>query len=298
MTRTISTIKKVMIFGLVFCAAALYMGCDDPLGTNEDELSITITGIDTIDAGQSQTIEGEVDGDPAPTSLSYSILQNGTEVTDQSVRVTGGQPTGDDKKFDLSDLNVTITTTESACSGTYTLKITGTAGNAETSKTVNFEVNGVDCSEVTLTEKQVTLGSFLNTTYGSSLDVDSMEVYSLSNAKSNAAKMDVWFSNLADGGKRLWSMKQAAEESYYDSTGWAVLTAQKMHKVSGVTWSDITTQSDVDALWSASSAVDTYVDITAGDIIIVESTENVYRLLRIVSAEGTNDGTAVIIGLK
>jgi hypothetical protein len=64
-----------------------------------------------------------------------------------------------------------------------------------------------------------------------------------------------------------------------------------------VTFESITTQAQIDALWNAANAKDN-ADIAAGDLVVVKTNKGTNRLVKIVSAETTNTGTAVLIGVK
>ncbi|HEX2959577.1 MAG TPA: hypothetical protein VHO70_22265, partial [Chitinispirillaceae bacterium] len=262
------------------------MGCDLLGPADADEVSITLGAIPAITSVSNQIVTGNVDANVEITSIT-PVIKDASGNTVITITTTKNNVTGTQKKIDLkTDLALTLVVGAQTCNGTYTLELTAVAGSASTSKPVTFTVSGVkDCNQViqpTLAQTEVTMGSWKSTANGSSLEADELKVYKgaeLTDAL--RAEIDVWFSNTADGHAWLWSPKKAAAASYTPKD-WAVQNETKFVEITGsVTFESITTQAQIDAQWNASSAKE-FVDIVAGDLVVVKTNKGANRLLKIV----------------
>lgn len=300
-----SLTMRMGAFSAVAAALLLGIGCDVLNPTDKDSASITITAIGEIQAGQFKEVDGTIDADPEPSTITYTILDaSGAKVTDGSVKAEAQTVTGETNIDLSSDAQLQITTTQDACNGTYTLKVDVVAGTAESSKSATFTVTGgKDCSGSSggqIDTVTVTLGSWNNTSFGSSLDADAMKVYKVSEVTAAVeSEIDAWFSNLAAGGAWLMAPSVAAEQGHPPSS-WATQNTTQFVEITGqVTLGQITSQAQVDSVWAANaSSAETYADIVQGDVVIVKTNQGVYRALIVVSVTATDDGTAVIIGVK
>jgi hypothetical protein len=295
---TVSVAALALGFGLVGC---------DLLGPVEDDDSVTISvdAIQAITSSGSLAISGKIDANAEISSVTYSVVDaNGTAVASALIDVSKNVTPVGKEKLDLkNDLAVKLVISATACDGNYTLNINAIAGTAKSEKPVPFTISGVkNCSVVTptLTPTTVTLGSWNNTQHGSSLDADAMTVYIKSDLASNAAlqaEIDIWFSNTSDNHALLFSPAKAATQQH-PPKDWTTKNATQFVEVTGsVTFESITTQAQIDALWNAANAKDN-ADIAAGDLVVVKTNKGTNRLVKIVSAETTNTGTAVLIGVK
>jgi hypothetical protein len=275
------------------------------LGPVEDDDSVTISvdAIQAITSSGSLAISGKIDANVEISSVTYSVVDaNGTAVASTLIDVSKNVTPVGKEKLDLkTDLAVKLVISATACDGNYTLNINAVAGTAKSEKPVPFTISGVkNCSVVTptLTQTTVTMGSWKNTASGSSLEADNMVVYKGADlTDALRAEIDVWFSNTADSKAWLWSPKAAANAQYTPKS-WTVQNQTQFVEVTGgVTFESITTQAQIDALWNATNAKE-YADIAAGDLVIVKTNKGANRLLKVVSAETTDAGTSVIIGVK
>lgn len=297
--------KKLFYIISVFSVSAgliLMSGCDlfGPEDPDEDAVTISIDAIGTIAAGDYKVVGGDVEANVVITALTASILNSdqtaytGTAITIQKQAVSG------EDKIDLSDdADLRIITTASAVSGTYYLKIEATAGTATASELAEFTVTGGVTVHLDTTE--VTLGSWDNDTYGSSLDADEMVVYKVSQVTAAIQpEIDIWFSNQGGGGTWLMTPTRAAEQGHAPD-GWTNKSTDiELMEVTGdADLASVETQDDIDAIWAA-NVVDAgdYVDVVEGDVVIVKTNNGVYRLLHVLDVVDANDGTAVILGVR
>ncbi|MFW5775219.1 MAG: hypothetical protein ACOCW2_02920 [Chitinivibrionales bacterium] len=295
--------KAVASISMVGTAALLLTGlngCDilNP-EENEDSASITVNEIGTINVSsglQVYTLEGQIKGDPQINDVDFSISRDdGGEITGVEVVTVNFAPENE-KSVKLDD-KVQIQVSSAACNGSYTLMISVEAGTANSSKPVSFTVAGAtDCegpTEELLTDTTVTLGNQEAST-GSALDVDSMKVHGSSaarNSESIQASVDVWFGIV--GGEASMMAPSAAPAGFSPAEHWSVTNNTLFEKVQ-VDFDDITTQSELNNLWTGSSS--TLVTISAGDVFVIETVDGNYRLLEIVSASDAKNGEAVVTG--
>ncbi|MFP4416223.1 MAG: hypothetical protein ACOC4C_05400 [Fibrobacterota bacterium] len=298
-------IAKAVVSSTVVSIAALMLGnltgCDALNPVDSDKASISIDSIGTISVSGTSANEqlgGKIEGDPQIDNVVFRVLRNGTEVPSSEVRViTSGFNYTDETSVDLD--NVTLQVDESACDGIYVLEIEVDAGSNNSSKEMAFDVTGAtDCSGPSsdLTEETVTMGSWDNNNHGQALDADDMTVYMHDDVTSSlASQIDVWFSNTGEGQAWLWSPQQAATADYAPQD-WNIQNNTQFVKVNA-DYDNITTQAQIDSIWSAnSSASSNYANISAGDVVVLETNEDNHVIMEIVDANGTDTGTANIKG--
>lgn len=145
--------------------------------------------------------------------------------------------------------------------------------------------------------KQKILGSYDNSSYGSSFASADGSVYTLSQAKANAAKVDWMYyygvTNLAT----IASPNDASVSTIFTSAdgpaSWSVRNDTKFAKVtlpSGLTWDNITT--DAEIIPFASSASATKVNtLTVGQVVSFKTVTGKMGLLKVEEITGTGAGT-------
>lgn len=292
------------------CSAMLaigFAGCN-LLPTDTDSVDIDLTPISSISANGHAYINAKLDGNVAITDIKATITSVG-DGDESKITCSPGPIPQDQEKITIKqnpsgsgEMDIVINAASDACNGEYKFTLKVTAGSFTGEKSFNFTVTGGsdNCGDIPtpeLTETQVTLGSW-KSSIGSSLDADEMKVYKAGEITSSTieAKMDAYFSNNSDGQAWLWSPKAAADAKY-EPKDWSVKNDTKFLEVSSVKYDNVNTQSDIDALWSDTDAKN-YADLSAGDVVIIKTNEGAKRMIKVISAETTDNGTAVIVGLK
>lgn len=295
-------LKKLVVLSLAAFTTASFLGCGviDPQENEDNVDKMTVTGIGTITPGVPDTVTVEVETTPAVDSVTVSVTGPEGMVASSEIRVTG-EDALDGKEKGTLELEVTAMVA-SVCNGDYTLKITVYAGTAEQTKNTTFSVaGGTNCSTPMsdITVATVTLGSWDHSSIGSSLDADAMEVYTDNAAAGVSASIDVFYSNEASGSNAFYSPAQAATISH-PPTDWSTKNPTKMAVVSGVTFEDITLQSEIDSLWAtvAEANKKQLVRLNAGDIVLVETDQGKIAMIKFISGDGTDTGTCQIKGTK
>lgn len=289
-------IKKLLTGVTTACVLSLGMlGCDLNPVSDDDEVSIELTGISSITAGSGQAITAKVKGNVAITSIDVEIFDTtGDNLTDISFEVQKSNLSGDEKEVKVGDdMSITVTPDEQACNGRYILKMTAVAGSASTTKSDTFTVTGgEDCSEPVedpLTEKEVTLGN-QDASAGSALDVDAMTVYKTSECvESVRGDIDAWFGIV--GGNA--TMMSPASATQFAPKNWTVKNDTKFLKVEK-NFDDIEFQSEIDALWTGTGSGS--VSIAAGDVVVIKTVDGDYRLLKVESASNATTGSVTVTG--
>ncbi len=302
MKRVAKALTSISMLGIAGMFVLNLSSCD-ALGPeeNDDNASVSIKQIENVTfSGGAETatrpLDGEIKGDPQINDVVFSIIYEGEDVTEEGhIIIDQGEFVYENKKkVDLDAISLIINNT--ACNGTYTLKIDVTAGSAPGGNSTSFTVSGATACgeqpEEQLQEVTVTVGN-QDAGPGSALDVDSMKVHQSSDAKNSASiqeAVDVWFGIVESNASM---MAPASAPSGFATSSWTVKNATAFQKVT-VAFDEITTQSQIDALWSGSGS--SLVTIAAGDVFVVQTVEGNNRLLKIVSASDATTGTAEVTG--
>jgi len=285
------------LISLVLLLAVGFMGClEDP--TDEDTASVQITNFTSMVPGTKQLVDGTIETSLAidNTGISVSITKGGVDVTANFV-IEKTSFTAKDKIDLQDDYHLGITPNAGIASGTdYRLTITATAGSASGSDNVDFSITGTTPD---LVVHDVTIGSWDNSTYGSSLEADTFGVYKVAVAATLCADVDVWYSNEAIKGlgpNVFYSPKQAGI-AQHPPKNWTTQNETKMAVVS-VNFDAITKQTQVDSIWAAVPAGDKaqLLRLNANDIVILETNQGNKRLIKFVSGDGSNTGVCQIKG--
>lgn len=144
---------------------------------------------------------------------------------------------------------------------------------------------------------QKILGSYDNITYGSSFASSDGTVYTLSEAKTNAAKVDWMYyygtTNLAT----LASPKDATVSTIYSGSNgpasWTVRNDTRFAIVvlpTGVTWDNITTDAEIIPLASGATAT-SVSSLTAGKIVSFKTASGKMGLIKVEAITGTGAGS-------
>lgn len=294
MQKTLNFLKGLAV---VSCAGLLlfsFLGCfDDPV-SDEDSVTITLVTFDSLTVNAIKQIEGTVEASPAVDESAFQFTISNNAASHFDITLNDIEPM---ETINLNtDLGLKITPKTTVPSGSYTLTIEVTAGTATSSKGITFGITGTDPD--TLVPKQITLGSWQNSTVGSSLEADSMLVYLSDAAAAISAEIDVWYSNEADGSNAFYSPAQAASIQH-PPKDWVVKN-QTLMAIVTADFDATTKQSEVDAIWAAVATADKkqLIRPTANQVFVLETNNGNARLVKFISGDGTNTGTAVIKGKK
>lgn len=236
---------------------------------------------------------------PANTQLKVGIIASSTSAKLTNMKITqtlnGTQTTIHDSTFssDAYNIDFGINAPSQALSVKFTFKITAADGeSAEVSLSIT-----TTAGEIT-TYNQKILGSYENTTTGSSFASADGTVFSLADAKTNAAKVDWMYyygssSNLAT----LVAPIDATASSVFSGTNgpanWTVRNDTKLGKVTlptGVTWDNITTDAEIIPL--ATGLTDTKVNLLAvGQIVSFKTAAGKMGLIKVEAISGTTAGS-------
>ena len=278
-------------------------GCfDSPLDIDKDSVAIpALVSEIEAPAGQSSPITGRVDASEVPT-LRYVVTDAaGNESDDIGIAVLA--PTA--KRFNFEDLNLMVTPRMTACSGPYRLTITATVGNTNASKFTSILVTGATCQVAPdIDTVHLTMGSWNNTQFGSSLEADAMRVYRTTEVTAALQKeIDVWFSTTGDNKPVFWSPRRAAVADYAPKN-WTDQNATKMKKitVAGDIFAQLDAAADINValqtLWAGGTNAVEYLEVAAGDVVLIQTNTGAIKVVYVVQAQTTHTGIALIIGVR
>lgn len=276
--------KKLMALLFIGLLILFWNSCDEIGPEPNTAVKVTIDGIDSVAVGGTVSVEGEISADEVIDTVIMAVKEAGT------FSVTHTADYKNKKKVKLSELSTTITVT-SATSGTYTLEITAKAGSGTDVGLETFVVTGGG----DLVTKDITLGSWNNNTYGSSLDADAMTVYKVNEAATNCAIIDIWYSNTLGGADRFYSPKKAAGAEH-PPKNWTTQNETMMAKVPGVNFDAIKLQSEIDGLWANATGKEEFLDLNNNDVVVLSSDQGKACLILFVEGDGSDTGKCKIKG--
>jgi hypothetical protein len=281
--------KKLLALLCAGTVLGMFNGCTTtPTATD----TVTISGLAVADSltagGSAAQISGKLDGTAAITSYSFTVeTQGGTDVTSM---FTITYSNASQKTVDLAvDGNATIKANSTTNSGMYTLKVTATIGTQTFTGTTTFRVSGINGATVTI-------GSYQNTTYGSSIDLDNGTVLFAAQAKADGSGVDlVCTYSSAYSTFRIFNPVYAADTSNITAfSGWVNPANTQIVKAPSATdWNSITTKAQIKAIYDAGSPVSSS-DAAEGDIFVVFTDQSNYVAIQIVSFDADVGGTANI----
>jgi hypothetical protein len=277
-------------------------GCLDPL-TDEDSVTIQITAVASMTVGTKTTISGEINASPAIDETGISVaITNATTGANAAAYFTQTGPASIEPKEDINiatDLGLALTPLTTIPTGTYRLTIGATAGTATSTDHIDFTVDNGTVVTTDLVAVDLTLGSWQNATLGSSLEADSMKVYTQTAAAAISADIDIWYSNDAQARDVLYS-PTAAAAALHPPKNWTTKNNTQMAKVAGVNFDAIVRQAQVDSLWALVPVADkqNFHYAADGDVVILVTNLNNTRIMKFISGDGTDGGTAVMKGKK
>jgi len=235
---------------------------------------------------------------PANTELKIGIIAGSTsaKLTNMKISQTvdGTQTTIHDSTFSSDTYNIDfgIKAPSQVLSVKFTFKITAADGeSAEISLSVTTTAGGIK------TYNQKILGSYDAATGSSFASADGI-VYSLTDAKTNSAKIDwmYYYGGAANLATLVAPVDASASTVFSGPDGpanWTVRNDTKLAKVTlpaGVTWDNITTDAEIIPL--ATGLTETKVNLlTVGQIVSFKTVTGKMGLIKIEVISGTTAGS-------
>ena len=287
--------KLIAVAGAI--AAITFSGCGI-LDIDDDSVTINNTRIGTLTAPALEPLKGNIDANIEITDVSFSISDaSGGTVPTNLINILGGNSIPTDKeKIDFEDYNIQIFVADTAYNGEYTLRISATAGTATVSKNDVFTVTGGrdEAAGTDLDETTVQLGA-QGASPPSLLDADEMVAYSSTiTSEVDRAKIDLIFWNSTVGGVTAlrFISPSVAAGSPFDT--WSNKAATEFKKVNAGNYDATTTQEELDALWG-SGAGEVRVDVAQGDVVLVKTSEDAIKMVRIETLSGSGNTATISV---
>jgi hypothetical protein len=300
----IKSIKYLFLAFLMAMGLAL-TGCDLLGGDDEDTVEIlnfdlSSVSVDVSD-GNPDTIRvvGEIDASADITVVDVVVTDSATgeEITeDDGITVKKGSMTGSKN----ADLDIILVVEPATLTKRYTVKVTASTENGDATESASFYVTGFTGTPVV--ETQVVLGA-QNATQGSALDLDDYSVYTSSQVTDNEATVDLYLGFAQTGNAlRIMSPAEAATDGFAPQNWPAGTTNEtrfyQLETLTAAEFNAITRQEDIDVLWDPANALSqAQLNISGGEVIIVETDQDLIRIIRVdnVSSE-TASAVVTIIG--
>jgi hypothetical protein len=177
--------------------------------------------------------------------------------------------------------------------GETKLNFTITDKDGETA-TVSLTITANQVDDVT-TYTQKILGSYDNSTYGSSFASADGTVYKMADAKANSSKIDWLYFYGVSNQATLASPNDADAATIFDGTNglqtWATLNATGFRKVTeGIVWDNVTTSANIAAIATATTETKANL-LQVGSIVAFKTAGNKLGLIKITEITGTGAGT-------
>ena len=235
---------------------------------------------------------------PAGTALKVGVISksSGAKLTKLSVIATlnGTPSTIYDTTFSTDTYNSTYNFKAASIVGTvkFTFKISAADGeSAEASISITTTAGSIK------TYSQKVLGSY-DATIGSSFASADGVVYSLADAKANAAKIDwMYYYGSSSSATLVAPIDATASTVFGGSNGpanWSVKNDTKLAKVtlpSGVTWDNISTDAEIIPLASTGLSETKASTLTVGQIVAFKTITGKMGLIKVEAITGTSAGS-------
>jgi hypothetical protein len=286
--------KKLIALFSVGILVAMMVGCGlNPAGPAT--LNVTISAIPDLTAGSGGAqISVTIESDSAITNMTYAVM-SGTNDRTSDFNITPPLYSDYQGKESVT-INFTISAKSGITGGTYSFKVTVDAGDLTKDDARNFTVAGGTGG--TLSSASLTLGA-QNAAPPSLLDADNMTRFSNTSTPTGVQQnIDAIFSfsTVLSPNALAFTAPDSAQGSPY--TGWTYRPVTKFKKVTA-TWANITTQSDVNALWSGvgGSGV-SRIAVAQGDVIVISTSAGTYKVVQIAAVNGTDSYATIDINGK
>lgn len=287
--------KRLLSLSGVGLLVVMLNGCGDkgPTSNPVSSITISIDGIGlVVIGGAAGHVTGTIESDSVITGVTMKVLTaaDGDVSSDFSISFTPGY-SGKSVVDLATDLHTTVAAKSTVAAATYKLEITATAGSETNSRSREFTVKDGN-SGTPVTIDSVTMGSFANTTVGSSIDLDDGSVYLPADACTAGSGTDLVGTYSSDFAKmRIFTPVYARDSSKIGAfSGWKQPAATNIVRVSGTAFSAITTVGQLFALYSAGTPQIAWSCAT-GDVFIVKTDLNRYAAIEIGAFTASTSGT-------
>lgn len=288
--------KKLLLLSGVGLLVVMLNGCGEKGPTSNpvpSGIAISIDGIGlVVIGGAAGHVTGTIESDSIITGVTMKVLTaaDGDVSSDFTISFTPGY-SGKTAVDLAADLHTSVAAKSTVAAATYKLEITVTAGSKTNSRSREFAVtDGNTGTPVTIAE--VTMGSFANTTDGSSIDLDDGSVYLTAEACAEGSGTDLvgtYSSDLAT--MRIFTPVYARDFSKINAfIGWKQPAATSIVKVTGTAFGAITTVGQLFALYSAGTPGIAWSCAT-GDVFVVKTDLNRYVAIEIGVFAASTSGT-------
>jgi hypothetical protein len=167
------------------------------------------------------------------------------------------------------------------------------------------EDDGGGNGQTALESRTAVLGAHQNATLGSSINLDSMEVFTYADAPANAAKIDLFYALSETENSEAFYAPQVAKTGIGGSAGfgagiggpadWTVANNTPMRRVTVGNLDDIDTQAELDSLWADGVPVAEGRLLVAEDLdFMVQTDEDMLVLIRVLEIQAGAAGSAGI----
>ena len=280
---------------LVFGAVAMILGGCGVTGQT-GSITINVSDIDTITAGQSKQVQGSVQAGNTLT-LSFAILDSIEDtLKDGTVSCTATGVSGKSTIDFQTDASLTIATTSAAISGRYYLQINACDGTDNYITDASFLVVGGG-TQAGITTVTLTLGAQQSSS-PSLLDANNMTAFydSITNP-SVQAKIDAIFMDSTTASPAVFILRSPSVATSSPYSSWSIKTSSQFKDVSSTAnFSGITTQGQIDSLWGSGAGVTTLV-LYVGQTIAILTNTGAYEIIQVSAINGTDPtATMTIIG--
>ena len=282
----------------ILCAGAammLWSGCGSTVTgpKNATRVTVTISSIgQVLIGGSAADVQGTIMGDSDITSITAKVFDGSgnDKSADFTVYFSTGYLNLDSADL-MSNMGMTIKALASAAAGTYTLQLTAHAGS--------YVMNTGEKSFTVLTpvfeKTNIALGA-QNASDPSLLDADNMTPYSSTiTDPAQQASIDAIFvySTVVNPPELSFTSPSVAQGAPYSNWASTSKAATLFEDVTATAnYFDITTQEQINALWTVNAGV-TRLTLYQGQLIVIYTSEGAYKLVQITTLTGT-DGYATM----
>lgn len=272
----------------------------DPTNDPTPSHEITFTGFPSSVSqtpSQSAAISGTI---ASAAGLDSLIIKS---YTNKDISVSNSKSTlNGATSYSIPDWKYSVTS--ATCNGTHHVDFLAYSGSTSKTKRVDIVVTGASSCQVVVppdstgnlaTVTNIAMGAQKNPSLGSSIDLDGPQVMLSAMANQNPGKIDlVYLNSFATDSDKLGSPAWAKDNATFVS-GWSVFNETLFYKLaSTVVFANVKTATELEALWDASKATATNIDVVKGDLIIAKTNLGKLVLIEITNQVVGETGTITI----
>ena len=294
--------KLIAVAGAI--AAITFSGCGI-LDIDED-VSIDFRAVSVADTvvvgGGYQNISGRLSASEEISNVLIRVFYNDVNVT-AKFDINYTSPSAS-KSINLrhSSIDAQIRTTDQTLqSGTHEIEIRGTIDGTTSTYRTNFQVRNptpVDTGTPVSTQN-ITVAGHGNDTLGSSFNLDNGQVMLAAAAKLANSGVDLvyTYSGVVNSPVLMTPYYATNSTTVAAFQNWSSPNNTRFHKVN-VNFNNIETAEEIEDLFDSSYNFEGRVEISAGDVLVVETSEGNYVLIRMETVSSTSAGLATVKSAK